>query len=469
MITLIFKPKSQTPLYEQLYRYIIAEIENGRLQTGEKMPSKRKLSAHLKISTVTVENAYAQLVAEGYLTAVPKSGYYVQPYEGIILNHSTVIQKTDLTSGESTAQYDFDFKTNAVITNLFPFATWAKLAREVLAENSNELLNITHPQGSLALRAEIADYLYKYRGVKADAEQIVVGAGSEYLMVLLIQLLGRNSTYALENPGYGKVFKIFQSNEIKPVPVALDEQGLSVAGLAAAKANIVHVTPSHQFPTGIVMPVGRRLSLLKWAGESDNRFILEDDYDSEFRFTGQPIPALQGLDRSGKVIYINAFTKSLAPSLRISYMVLPPKLLNIYRSKFMFYSCTVPNFEQYTLCKFLNRGYFEHHLSRMRNAYKERRDIFISAIAQSNLAQVTEIIGSDAGLHFLMKISNGMSEAELVNKAGNAGVNVRGLSEYFNFPPAALPESTLVIGYSGLNPIDITASVKRIERAWAYK
>lgn len=466
MITFIFKPESKAPMYEQLYKFIISEIETGKLNAGEKMPSKRKLSAHLKVSTITVETAYAQLVAEGYLRTIPKSGYYVQPYEGIVLNRTPVITKNYFYSGESNEQYDYDFKTNAVITSLFPFATWAKLAREVLAESSNELLNITHPQGSPALRAEIADYLYKFRGVKADAEQIVVGAGSEYLIVLLIQLLGRNNVYALENPGYGKVFKIFQGNELSPLPVSLDEQGLSVSELEATSANIVHVTPSHQFPTGIVMPVGRRLSLLKWASESEERFILEDDYDSEFRFSGQPIPALQGLDRSGKVIYINAFTKSLAPSLRISYMVLPPKLLDLYREKFMFYSCTVPNFEQYTLCKFLSRGYFERHLSRMRNAYKERRDVLISAIMQSDLAPVTNIVGADAGLHILMEIDNGMSEAELIEKAKMAGIKVRGLSEYFNFPSSLLPQATLVIGYSGLNPADIIASVKRIESAW---
>ncbi len=468
MITLTFNPTTKTPMYEQLYKFIKAEIENGRLGQDEKLPSKRKLSAHLRISTITVETAYAQLIAEGYLRAVPKSGYYVLPYEGVfsLAKRKAAVATKIPVSSNTTPVVDYDFKTNAVITDLFPFATWAKLAREVLAQNRNELLNTTHPQGSPELRNEIADHLYKFRGITASAEQIIVGAGSEYLMMLLIQLLGRNSVYALENPCYSKIFKIFQSHGIVTLPIPLDEQGLSVEALEKTNANIVHATPSHQFPLGIVMPVGRRLSLLKWADKSDERYIIEDDYDSEFRFAGQPIPAMQGLDHDEKVVYINAFTKSLAPSLRISYMVLPPRLMKLYQENFIFYSCTVPNFEQYTLYRFLNRGYFERHLSRMRGAYKERRDLFISAIAQSKLAPVTDIIGSDAGLHFLMKINNGMSEAELVGSAAKVGVKVHGLLEYYNPPVPNYPKSTMVVGYSGLNAADLTAAVKRLEEVW---
>ena len=467
MITFIFNPQSKTPLYEQLYRFVRTEIERGKLNSDEKLPSKRKLAAHLKVSTVTVETAYAQLEAEGYIRTVPKSGYYVMPYEGHPSDMPAVLQQETPLTDQTNTGYDYDFKTNVVDTGLFPFATWAKLAREVLADSSHELLNVTHPQGSPALRSEIAEYLYKFRGITASPEQIVVGAGSEYLIVLLIQLLGRSGTYALENPCYGKIYKIFKSNDIATVPVALDEQGLSVAELEKTQADTVHVTPSHQFPLGIVMPVGRRLALLKWAGEKSGRYIIEDDYDSEFRFTGQPIPALKGLDREDRVIYINAFTKSLAPSLRISYAVLPRRLMDIYRENFMFYSCTVPNFEQYTLSKFLSSGSFERHLSRMRKAYKERRDLLITAIMQSKLAAVTKIVGADAGLHFLMMVKNGMSEAELIANARKAGVHIYGLSGYYNFPARDMPAGTLVIGYSGVNPGDMTAAVKRLEKAWS--
>jgi GntR family transcriptional regulator/MocR family aminotransferase len=214
------------------------------------------------------------------------------------------------------------------------------------------------------------------------------------------------------------------------------------------------------------MPVSRRLSLLNWANENSERYILEDDYDSEFRFSGHPISALQGLDNSGKVIYVNAFTKSIAPSLRISYMVLPQQLLKIYQEKFMFYSCTVPNFEQYTLSKFMSRGYFERHLSRMRNAYKERRDLFISSVMQSKLAGIVEIIGQDAGLHLLLHIKNGLDEIQLVSKAKAHSVRVYGLSEYYSFPISDYPKSTVVIGYSGFHSHEIVAAVERLENAW---
>jgi GntR family transcriptional regulator/MocR family aminotransferase len=469
MFTLIFDDNSATPKYEQLFKLIKKEIETGGFKANEKLPSKRKLALHLKISPVTVETAYSQLVAEGYLRTVPKSGYFVQSLENGLLNFEERSFQIPLSEQTTKEKYAYDFKTNVVDTTLFPFSTWAKLGREVLSGSSNELLNVTHPQGSYLLRQEIAQYLYHFRGIKTTAEQIVVGAGSEYLLGLIIQLLDRKSVYGIENPGYYKTSKIYHCHDIKTIPIPLDEQGLSIKSLKKTSANVVHITPSHQFPLGIIMPVSRRISLMNWANEDDNRFIIEDDYDSEFRFTGQPIPALQGLDRFGKVIYINSFTKSLAPSLRINYMVLPPKLLKIYRQKFMFYSCTVPNFEQYTLSKFMNRGFFERHLFRMRNAYKERRDLFITGILSSKLAPHVEIIGQDAGLHFLMRVENGMDESQLVSTAKQANIRVYGLSEYYHFPDKNCPQSTVVIGYSGLHPDQINQAVELLESIWTKK
>lgn len=466
MITCLFDPASKTPLYEQLYRFVRTEIEHGRLRADEKMPSKRELAAHLKVSIVTVESAFAQLVAEGYLRGVPRSGYYVQVFEAMPQKASAPLPPKILTRTAEPAAYDYDFGTGGVITSLFPFATWAKLAREVLALNSDELLNVTHPQGVPSLREEIAAHLYKFRGIRVPADSIVVGAGSEYLLVLLLQLLGRERIYALENPCYGKIYKLFQSNDIRTIPIALDEHGLSVRDLTASDASVVHVTPSHQFPTGIVMPVGRRMNLLQWAAAADNRYIIEDDYDSEFRFAGQPIPAMQGLDHADKVIYINAFTKSLAPSLRISYLVLPPPLMERYREKFMFYSCTVPNFEQYTLYRFLHGGYFERHLNRMRNACKERRDLFITLLKDSRLGEVAEPVGAEAGLHFLLRVNNGMSERDLTERAAEKRVRLRGLSEYYSPPPVAYTQSALVIGYAGLAPEHLPDALRRLEDAW---
>lgn len=466
MITLIFDMSSKIPLYEQLYQFIRQEIENGNLNSNEKVPSKRKLAAHLKISPITVETAYAQLVAEGYLRAEAKRGYFVQILESGVQNTARIVPQAVCQQNEAQTEYRYDFKTNVVDTDYFPFSTWAKLTREVLSEESNELLKTTHPQGSYLLRQEIATYLYRFRGVQATAEQIVIGAGSEYLMGLVIQLLGRTNIYGVEDPGYYKIHKIFQSNDALTIPISLDEQGLNANSLQESKANIVHITPSHQFPLGIVMPVSRRIALLNWVNQCSNRYIIEGDYDSEFRFSGRPIPALQGLDHSGKVIYINTFAKSLAPSLRISYMVLPQQLLKVYQKSFLFYSCTVPSFEQYTLCKFMHRGHFERHISRMRNIYKARRDELITAVSRSVLNDKIQIIGHNAGLHLLMHVNNGMNEMQLVESAKARDVRVYGLSEYYAFPGKGCPRSTVVIGYSGFQSSEIDEAIERITKAW---
>jgi GntR family transcriptional regulator/MocR family aminotransferase len=466
MLTIFLDKTSKKPLYEQLYREIRQKIEEGLLFSGEKLPSKRKLADHLKISQITVENAYSQLVAEGYLKTIPKSGFFVE--ETLKTPSKNLTERADLGhfSPKNTTFYRYDFKTNVVDSNLFPYSLWGKLERMVLSEPSADLLNYTDPQGSFSLREAIAGYLEAYRGVHADPESIIVGAGSEYLLGLVVQLIGRNRIVALENPGYGKIARVFQSQDVSIIPISLDDQGLCVTDLEKTPASVVHVTPSHQFPSGVIMPFGRRMALLNWANSGNNRFILEDDYDSEFRFFGMPIPALQGLDKSEKVIYFNSFSKSLAPTLRISFMVLPPMLLKKYREKLTFYASSVPNFIQNTLTLFLKGGYFERHLNRMRIAYRERRDALISAILKSPLKTFCTVLNPDAGLHFLLQVNNGMEEEELVISARGHEVNLTGLNEYFIYPTLKRGKPTLVIGYSGFNSADIPKAVSQLVMAW---
>ncbi len=453
-------------MYRQLYQHIKKEIENGGLSAGEKMPSKRKLSAHLKISPITVDAAYQQLVVEGYLLAKPKSGYYVESYEQGFLWKKTP-KKPDLSSKiPPENDYLYDFQTNVVDYQLFPNTTWAKLGREVLAENNAPVMNQNDPQGLDLLRQSIADYLYRFRGIAAHPDQIVIGGGSESLLNLIVPLLGRTALYAIENPGYRRIKDILKSQDVNINYVGLDEQGLIVSELNASGANIVHVTPSHQFPMGIVMPIKRRMELLAWATAAYDRFILEDDYDSEFRFQGQPIPALQSLDRFGKVIYINSFSKSLAPSLRINYMVLPWELLKKYRELLTFHVCSVPNFEQYALYKFMDGGYFERHLNRMRNAYKSRLDVLVRALEKVGMAGLMSIKGSESGLHFLLEVHNGLCEAELVTRAKKLGVRVHGLSEYYFASKDQAPKETVVIGYSALTENSIEKAVVLLGKAW---
>lgn len=465
MLTIILSPNSSVPLYEQLYQFIKVEIEKNRLQANDKLPSKRSLASHLKISRSTIESAYYQLQAEGYIRSKPGSGFYVEQ-----INEKLHSEKPEpnisYAKYDTQKTYEYEFKTSGIDINHFPLATWSKLSREVLSEKKDEILLSSHPQGMNSLREEISQYLYSFRGIQASPEQIIIGAGSEFLISLIIQILGRNKTYALENPGYPKMQKIFYSNDVKTIPIGMDELGINISELELNDINVAHVTPSHHFPLGIVMPISRRMDLLNWAAQSENRFILEDDYDCEFRFTGRPIPALQSMDSSGHVIYINTFAKTLAPSLRISYIVLPKNLLKVYYENFMFYSCTVPSFEQFTLYKFMHNGYFERHINRMRNIYRTRRDHLISLLMNSKLADYIEIIGQNAGLHFVMRINNGMGEDELVSSAKKQDVLVHGLSEYYTSTDIKHIIPSIVIGYSAIQTEYLETCIKRLEGAW---
>ncbi|HHX56846.1 MAG TPA: PLP-dependent aminotransferase family protein [Clostridiales bacterium] len=465
MLTIILSPNSPVPLYEQLYQFIKNEIEANRLQANDKLPSKRSLASHLKISRSTIETAYYQLQAEGYIHSKAGSGFYVEQ-----INEKLNPEKTEpnISYAEYNAPktYEYEFKTSGIDMNCFPLSTWAKLSREVLSEKKEEILLSSHPQGMYSLREEISRYLYSFRGIQASPEQIIIGAGSEFLISLIIQILGRDKVYGLEDPGYPKMKKIFYSNDVKTIPIGMDELGINIADLQKFNVNVAHVTPSHHFPLGIVMPISRRMDLLNWATQDDNRFILEDDYDSEFRFTGKPIPALQSMDSSGQVVYINTFAKTLAPSLRISYIVLPKKLLKIYYENFMFYSCTVPSFEQFTLYKFMHNGYFERHINRMRNIYRTRRDSLISLLMKSTLADCIEIIGQNAGLHFLMRVNNGMTEQELVDSAKKQDILVHGLSDYYTSTKIKHIKPSVVIGYSTIQTESLEVCVRRLEVSW---
>jgi GntR family transcriptional regulator / MocR family aminotransferase len=466
MRTYYIDSKKKMPMYEQLYLEIRSDIQNGTLVANERMPSKRTLAEHLKVSLVTVESAYAQLIAEGYLRSRARSGFFVETVGtrvGIKRSPNHMIEKPSLHLSEPTLR--FDLKTNVIDPTLFPASTWSKLTREVLSAADPAFWNVVDSRGLVHLREAIALHLSRFRGMIVDPERIVIGTGTEYLLDLVVKLIGRNSHYAVENPGYPKIVRVLESTGVLAYGVSVDEAGLSVEDLRKTPADVVHVTPSHQFPKGVVMSIKRRLELLSWAEEDGSRYIIEDDYDSEFRFTGTPIPALEGLDQHGKVIYMNSFSKTLAPSLRIAYMVLPEALMKRFDTRFSFLTCPVPNLEQETLASFLQKGHFERHLNRMRSAYRGRRDQLIRRLETSRLAAVATWFGENAGLHFLLSIQNGMTEIELVAKAKHEGVRVYGLSEYALLQRLDEPP-TLVVGYSNRTEAEIESIVQCLERAW---
>lgn len=440
------------PLYVSLYEQFKSMIQDGKYGEHQKLPSKRKLASSLKISPLTVDAAYQQLIVEGYVYAVEKSGYFVAKRVELLKKKSTVATNQLSEPIREQTTYRYALKTNVVDTTLFPNATWAKLAREVLSENHHEMLNDLDPQGLIRLRREIARYVELYRGMKVHENQIVIGSGSTSLIGILVELLGRHKQYAIEDPGYSKIFHLFKGNDVNLSLISLDESGLSVEQLRQKKVDVVHITPSHQFPTGIVMPIQRRNELLNWACEKSGRYIIEDDYDSEFRYQGKPIPALQGLDLHDRVIYMNTFTKTLAPSFRMSYMVLPEHLLPHYATMSTYHGCTVPNFEQFILFKFMNEGYFERHINRMRNHYRQKIDRVLH-MASSNA--LIKLFGYEAGLHFIIKLPAGIDEETLVAQIRSHGIYVSGIHSYVQDSINHPKESGLVIGYSGVSSDDL--------------
>ena len=438
MVTYELKKAPGVPLYEALYRCIRGDILSGKLKPGEKLPSKRALAQNLEVSKITVETAYNQLLSEGYLRSEEKVGYFVEAVE-----HRAVSEPPRNTVQITEKQrWLLDLTANG--TGQFPFSVWMKLQREVTLDYGQALLLPIPNRGIPELRQAIANHLSDFRGMRVDPENILIGAGTDFLYNLLMQLLGREKTYAVEEPGYGKIRKIYAAGGVKSVSAPMDKQGVIPDGLQ--KADVLHFSPSHHFPTGLVTPVSRRMELLSWAGNS--RWIIEDDYDSEFRFDAHPMPAMQSLDRAGRVIYMNTFSKSIAPSIRISYMVLPADLMEEFQRRLGFYSCTVPSFEQYTLARFLSRGYFEKHINRMRKLYKNRRNLVISFLNRCPFADRLTILEQDAGLHFLLKVDTALTDGELTTRLARVGIRVQALSEFYH--DTAENRRCLVINYSGI-------------------
>ena len=440
MLTYELKKAPGIPLYEALYRAIREDILSGKLRSGEKLPSKRALAENLEVSKITVETAYAQLLSEGYITSQEKVGFFVEAVEPP-LRELPRIQPPVVQKNPSC----LDLTANGPAH--FPFSVWSRLQREVTLDYGEKLLLPLHNQGCRALRAAIAAHLAGFRGMAVDPENIVIGAGTDFLYNLLIQLLGRDKIYGLEEPGYGKIRQIYTAGGVRSIIIPMDNPG--VLPQALGQTQVLHISPSHHFPTGRVMPMKRRQELIAWA-ESTDSWIIEDDYDSEFRFHAHPMPSMQSLCATGRVIYMNTFSKTLAPSIRVSYMVLPPRLMQAFREQLGFYGCTVSSFEQYTLARFLEQGCFEKHINRMRKFYKARRNRVVAALENCPCAHLFTIEEADAGLHFLLRVQTGLSDEALVQKWADAGIQVRTLGSYYAGPVPESAEGCLVVNYSGL-------------------
>ena len=458
MLTYSFENRNGESLYGHLYQCIKKDILSGALAPGTKLPSKRSFADHLGVSVVTVENAYFQLQSEGYLYSRPKSGFYVSA----IRNTQPAVpaqEPAECPAAPADPDFRINLFSNRIAAENFPFPLWAKLMRETLSGRQTALMEPSPAAGIPELRQAIADHLRQFRSMNVNADRIIVGAGTEYLYSLLIQLLGFQTTYAVETPGYQKLSRIYESHCARCVRIPMDEAGIVISQLEASHADAAHISPSHHYPTGMITPISRRYELLAWANREAGRYIIEDDYDSEFRLSGKPIPTLQSIDSGNRVIYMNTFTKTLSPTIRISYMVLPEPLMKRFQRELGFYACTVSNFEQYTLARFIRDGHFERHINRMRTHYRQLRDGLISAIKASDLRELVQVSNADSGLHFLLKVNTALSDQELLQRAKEKGLGLLCLSRFYAEDVPA-PQHVLIISYAGLHTEDIPTAVQ---------
>lgn len=506
--------KSKKHLYEQIYDFIRKEIREGKLRFGERLPSTRLLAQQLQISRSTVELAYEQLSSEGYIQPRPCRGYFIcdvsqhqdfsapfaekkpdgaekHPFEER-MEHP----ETETRSGaDPSAALPYDFSPNAIDMTLFPVETWKRIHKRVLLDYQDNLLRLGDARGDLQLRETICHYLHASRGMNCNPDQIVIGAGNDYLLLLLQKILGPGRTVAMEQYTYMRAYRIFKSGGYRMRKIGMDESGMKAEELASSDADIAYVMPSHQFPCGVTMPIRRRMELLAWAQGREDRYLIEDDYDSEFRYRGKPVPALQSLDGSGRVICIGTFSKSLTPAIRISYLVLPRQLLPLYEKNAGFLSSTVSRIDQAVLNTFIAEGYFERHLNKSRKIYRQKHDVLMEAIQP--LKEIFDICGDEAGLHIILRLkkekaaklfsgSDALCESEMLRSAYESGCKVYGMRAY-EMPDEweewqdkqeensrdshtkskkepRMPE--FLLGYASMRPDQIEEGASRLSNVW---
>ena len=488
---------SPTPLYRQVYDQLRQAILSGRFLPGDRLPSTRALAASLDVARITVEQGYEQLAAEGYLESRPGSGRYVaQPLPDDLLTAAgpsrpqprpsragarpTSGWAARLMSGESDVAgarglddpYEragppltYDFRPGATSRDAFPASLWRRLLARQWRKEGAELLAYGDAAGYFPLREAIASYLQRARGVDCEAEQVVITGGTTQAVDLLTRLtVDAGDTAILEDPGFPGARALLSAAGARLLPLPVDDHGLRVESLPppdqAGGVRLIYVTPSHQYPLGGTLPLPRRLALLRWA-EAVGAIVVEDDYDSEFRYSGRPVTALQGLDRAGLVVYIGTFSKVLSPGLRLGYVVLPPRLLRPFIAAKRLADRHTPALEQRALADFILEGHFERHLRRLRILYRGRQGVLVEALRRE-LAGVCAVEPAAAGMHLVVRLAAGLDEDEVARAAAAASVGVHPLSR---FRPTLAQGPVLLMGYTGLANDEIAAGVVRLAAA----
>ena len=455
--------KNKIPLYRQLYQQLRAKILSGELCAQSKLVSSRRLSTELGISRNTVDLAYQQLLSEGYIIGKPRSGYYVEALHNTILPPLANLPQTETMSESPPETNRYDFTYGKLSPHSFPFSQWQKLTNQCLRNDQNDLLSYPSFMGEIGLRKEILNYLRDYRDIKCTIEQILITSGTQHGLDLASQLLKPlTSAIAMEDPGFAGAYRTFMNQGFCVHPIPINHHGLNVKALYSSIAKAVYVTPSHQFPTGRIMSITRRLRLIEWAYEK-NAFIIEDDYSSHLRYNVKPIASLQGL-APDKVIYIGSFSKVLLPSLRVAYMVLPKDLAQQIQQMSPMLPCSVPFLIQKPLELLLKEGHFESHLRKMLRILKRKHDLLIHELKE-NFGDNLSITGMNAGLHLLLQLKSPIFLQDLTMNAAKLGVNISAKNKLWTNSEHTLADHIL-LGFGGIALEDIPAAVALLRKAW---
>ncbi|WP_270181271.1 MocR-like pyridoxine biosynthesis transcription factor PdxR [Alkalihalobacillus sp. CinArs1] len=456
------------PLYLQLYDEVKKQILKGTLPKDSKMPSVRLLSSNLAISRNTVETAYERLLSEGYIYSKARSGYFIQDLATDVMREIAKENPTRNSEIENhPSSITYDFRGNRVDTTNFPLSTWRKITNQSMKDQVDELFHFGHPQGEIGLRKEIAHYLQQARGVTCSEEQIIIGPHSQYLLNLLCQMIGLNGqTIAFENPGYYAAREVFRLLGYKIDSIPVDKNGIDLNHLHKSSAVMAYVTPSHQIPLGYIMPVQQRLKLIEWAVEG-NRYIIEDDLNSEFRYSGDPIPALQHLDHHGRIIYMGTFFKSLLPSIRLNYMVLPPGLLEIYQKELIIYQQTTSRVLQKTVEIFMKEGYWIRHLRRMRKIYKKKFE-WTKKCIQRYMGDHVTILGDHAGHHVVIKLNEPDKDIDYHSLASDSGIALDSVELFLDKTHPANFHHIYMLCFTALSEEQIEEGIESLRNVWFH-
>lgn len=449
--------RSKRPYYLQLYDYIKESILSGEIAEGEKLPSLRSLSRALNLSMTTIELAYSQLAVEGYIYSRPQSGYYassVLPTSCSPAPRKLDVSPLDLTMEAQEPEFYYDL-------DCFDFNKWKKCVNKVITEYSPLLFFESDPQGEMALRTEISKYLYQSRGVICKPQQIVIGAGTQQITNHLANILKKMSInhVAVEDPGYMPVNNIFRDRGFSITPVKVGKEGITIEKLPANIRSAVYVSPSNQVPTGAVMPVGKRYELLEWAIKNDS-IIMEDDYDSELRYFGKPIPALQGLDSNDRVVYLGSFSTTLFSSIKISYMVLPPAMAEIFQTIRGDYTQTCSKMEQLTLALFMEKGFYQTNIKKLRSLYSQK----LHSVVRCLTTDFTRATNTSSGINIIVRIKSLKSAETLCADAQSLGIAAIPTAAYTG--ESEEDSTSLILYYNQIPLAEIPQAMNELIQKW---